>query len=81
MDCRYNNATNVLKEPNQENHLAKAKRIALECPILIILISIRVLHNNIKSGAINYIQVIENGGAAIAAIKSRVIQLFRNSFL
>jgi phosphoribosylformylglycinamidine synthase len=28
------------------------------------------LHNNIKSGAINYIQVIENGGAAIAAIKS-----------
>jgi phosphoribosylformylglycinamidine synthase len=70
-DCRYNNVTNVLKEPNQEIIWLKLKRDGFGMPDFdYINRLLRVLHNNIKSGAINYIQVIENGGAAIAAIKS-----------
>lgn len=69
-DSRYN-VTNVLKQTGQEIIWLKLKRDNFGMPDFDYINKlIRVLHNNIKTGNINYIQTIENGGAAIAAIKS-----------
>ncbi|HEY8419626.1 MAG TPA: phosphoribosylformylglycinamidine synthase [Clostridia bacterium] len=65
------NISNVLRAPDKEIIWLKLKRDAFGMPDFDYLNKlIRVLYDNIKSGNIGYIQVVENGGAAIAAVKS-----------
>ncbi|HEY8423762.1 MAG TPA: phosphoribosylformylglycinamidine synthase [Clostridia bacterium] len=69
-DSRYK-VVNVLKQPGQEIVWVKLKRDEFGMPDFDYINKlIRVLYENIKSGNIEYAQVVENGGAAIAAIKS-----------
>lgn len=63
--------TNVLNKPGIEIIHIKLKRDEYGMPDFeYINRLIRVLHQNIKNGNISYIQIIEEGGAAISAIKS-----------
>lgn len=63
--------TNVLNKPKQEIYQIKLKRDKYGMPDFDYINRLtRVLHQNIKKGNITYMQNIEEGGAAIAAIKS-----------
>lgn len=63
--------TNVLNKPGIEIVHIKLKRDEYGMPDFeYVNRLIRVLHQNIKNGNISYIQIIEEGGAAISAIKS-----------
>ncbi|HEY8443746.1 MAG TPA: phosphoribosylformylglycinamidine synthase [Clostridia bacterium] len=65
------NVSNVLKQADKEIIWLKLKRDNFGMPDFDYINKlIRAIHNNIKSGNVDYVQVVENGGAAVAAIKS-----------